>query len=164
MELVRSNEFMVHRVVLARMAAEAYVRLFWWFVLPGPLFGIILLAVSREPLIQAIGAFGCIWPATIPFRAYLITWKLGRRLYAKQTVLTAVDEGLLFDAEDNHFRIAYAGLRSAYVRHGMVVMNTKRYQVLLVPTSAFSGDDGSLFLRVLSEHGVGVNQKSFLEL
>ncbi len=144
------------------MAAEAYVRIFWWFILPGPLFGIVVLIFAHDPTLQAIGALGCIWPATIPFRAYLISWKVGRRMYGHPTTVTAVDEGLLFDSSDEHFKIAYSGLRNAYVRHGMVVMNTKRYKALFVPMSAF--DDGGAFLRVLSEHGVRVNQKVFLEV
>ena len=163
MELLRSQEFTIHRVIVARMAAEAYVRLFWWFILPGPLFGLIILIFFRDPLIQAVGALGCTWPLTIPFRAYLITSKMARRMYSHPTTLVAMDKGLLFVGEMNTFKADYFSLRNAYIRHGMMIVNTKKYAVLLIPTSAFE-DGGKEFFKVLSEHGVRVNQKAFLEL
>jgi hypothetical protein len=165
MELLRSKEFTIHRVIVARMAAEAYVRLFWWFILPGPLFGIIVLMFSREPVIQAVGALGCVWPMTIPFRAYLITAKMARRLYSHPTTLVATDTSLLFIGEVNKFKADYTALRNAYIRHGMIVINTKRYAVLLVPVIAFGSEKETVpFMKVLSEHGVRVNRKSILEL
>ena len=164
MELIRSKEFTIHRVIVARMTAEAYVRLFWWFILPGPLFGVIVLIFFHDPWIQAIGAFGCVWPATIPFRAYLITAKMAKRLYGHPTTVVATDSSLLFIGTNN-FKADYSILRNAYLRHGMIVINTKRYAVLLVPVSAFGEQkDAVPFMKVLADHGVRVNQKTFLEL
>ena len=163
MELLKSEKFTIHRVIVARMAAEAYVRLFWWFILPGPLFGLIVLLFFHEPLIQAIGALGCVWPLTIPFRAYLITAKMARRLYSHPTVVVATDTSLLFIGDVNRFKVDYAALRNAYVRHCMIIINTRKYAVLLVPVSAFDGNPKP-FLKALADHGVHVNRKSFLEL
>jgi hypothetical protein len=162
---MRSQEFTVHRVVLARMTAEAYVRLFWWFILPGPLFGIVLLIMAPDPTLKAIGALGCVWPATIPLRAYLSTAKLAKRLYSHPTTVVAMDQGLLFLGATNSFKARYDSLRNAYVRHGMIVINTKRYAVLLIPISAFecSGRSSEL-MKTLAEHGVRVNEESFLEV
>jgi len=163
MELIRSKEFTLPRVLVARMTAEAYVRLFWWFILPGPLFGLILMIFGQDPMMKAVGALGCIWPATIPLRAYLITAKTSRRLYAHATTIVATDASLLFIGELNHFKADYRSLRNAYVRHGIVVINTRRYAVLLIPVSAFGGD-AAPFMKVLADHGVRVNEKSSLEL
>lgn len=163
MELLRSEEFTVHRVIVARMTAEAYVRLFWWFILPGPLFGLLLLMFFREQIIQAIGALGVVWPMTIPFRAYVITTKVAKRLYGQPTQVIATDTSLLFVSEASKFKADYVTLRNAYIKHSMVVINTKRYAVLLIPVSAFGGNTDP-FMKVLAEHGVRVNQRSFLEL
>ena len=165
MELLRSEEFTIHRVIVARMTAEAYVRLFWWFILPGPLFGIIILMTFRDPLIHAIGALGCVWPLTIPFRAYLITAKMARKMYGQPTRVVATDTSLLFVGAHASFKADYSTLRNAYVRHGMIVINTRRYAVLLVPVIALGDDKGvQAFMKVLSDHGVKVNQKTILEI
>jgi hypothetical protein len=164
MELLRSEEFTVHRVIVARITAEAYVRQFWWFILPGPLFGILLLIFFHEPMIQAFGALGCVWPLTIPFRAYLLTFGLGKRM-SKPTTLLVMEEGLFFQNPDGGFKIRFGALRNAYIRHGMLILNSKRFSVLLIPVTAFSGEGGkNKFLKLLEEHGVRVNQKSFLEI
>lgn len=162
---MRTKEFTIHRVLVARMAAEAYVRLFWWFILPGPLFGVIMIAAFSDPMIKAIGALGCVWPATIPFRAYLITSKMARQRYSHPTTVIATDESLLFISEESKYKADYIALRNAYVLHGMVVINTKRYALMLIPLSAF--DDSSsvqTFMKILGDHAVRVNQKSVLEL
>ena len=163
MELLKSEPFTIHRVIVARMAAEAYVRLFWWFILPGPLFGIIILLLFREPYIQAVGALGCVWPMTIPFRAYLISAKASRSMYSMETRLVATEESLVLLTPYKSFGASYSKLRNAYVRHGMVVINTRRYAVLLVPVSALNNNPAP-FLKILGEHGVRVNQKAILEL
>jgi len=165
MELMRTKEFTIHRVLVARMAAEAYVRLFWWFIVPGPLFGVVMIAAFPDPIFKAIGALGCMWPATIPFRAYLITSKMARRLYSHPTTVIATDESLLFIGEHSKFKADYFSLRNAYVLHGMVVINTKKYALMLIPLSAFDEENSvQKFMQILGEHGVRVNQKSVLEL
>ena len=163
-DLFRSQPFVVNRVALARAAAEAYVRQFWWFILPGPLFGLIVLIFAQEPYEQAFAALLAIWPATIPFRAYVITAPLARRL-SKPTTMVATDEALLFSNEGSKFMIEYAALRHATIRHGMVVIRTRRFDALILPFSAFADEaEQQEFLNLLQEHGVRTGGKAFLEV
>lgn len=163
MELLRSEPFTVSRVQLARAAAEAYVRNFWWFIVPGPVFGLVVVAVSNDRLLQAIGALGVLWPISIPTRAYFITSGIARRL-SKPTTLLLVDEGLLFEGERAQLRVGYGSLRSVSVRHDVFVLSTRRYEAIVVPLGAFAEPDQARFLSILQERGVRVNAKGFLEL
>ena len=154
MDLLESKEFTVHRVVVARITAEEYARQFWWFIAPGPMFGIVLLLFMRDPLFQAIGALGCVWPLTIPFRAYFISARLAKAL-SQPTKMKMEEEGITFLSPYKSFYLPYKSLRSVTERHGHVILNTKRYTTMLMPIAALNAhaDD---FYRIVREHGVPV--------
>lgn len=163
MVLLRSEPFTVSRVEVARTAAEAYVRSFWWFIIPGPLFGLAVVALSQNPQLQAIGMLGVFWPLSIPARAYFISGGLARRL-STPTVVSAMEDGLYFSGERAQFKIGYSSLRRAEVRHGSYVLRTRRFEALVIPGSAFPGAAGEQFLRILGEHGVVSTQTPVIGL
>lgn len=164
MELFRSQEFIVPRVVLARAAAEAYVRQFWWFILPGPIFGLAMMLFAREPYEQAFASLLFMWPISIPFRAYVLTGALARRL-RKPTTMVATEDALLFSNEDSKFKVGYDVLRQATVRNGMLVFRSRRFDAILIPLTAFKDEeDQRTFLKILAEHGVRTTGKGFLEI
>lgn len=164
MTLFSSQPFTVPRVVLARAAAEAYVRQFWWFILPGPLFGLVMMLFAREPYEQAFASLLFMWPISIPFRAYVLTGGLARKL-KKPTTMVATDKALLFSNEDSKFLVRYEVLRQATVRNGMLVLRSRRFDAIIVPLRAFKDDEGQrAFLQVLSSHGIRTTGKGFLEI
>lgn len=163
MELLRSQPFTVSRVALARAAAEAYFRSFWWFVVPGPLFGLVLLVLSPDRTIKAIAALGVLWPASIPARAYFLTSGLAKRL-SKPTTLIVLPEGLFFSGETAQFKVVFDALRSIRERYGMFVMRTKKYDAILVPVEAFPEGSRDRFMEILRSHGIREESKTFLEL
>lgn len=152
MDLLESQEFTVHRVVVARITAEEYARQFWWFIAPGPMFGIVLVLFMRDPLFQAIGALGCVWPLTIPARAYFITAGLAKAL-SQPTKMKMTEEGIAFLSPFKSFWMPFQTLRVVTERHGYVILNTKRFRTMLMPKSAL-GERAYDFYRILKEHGV----------
>jgi hypothetical protein len=153
MDQLESKEFTVHRVVVARITAEEYARQFWWFIAPGPMFGIVLLLFMRDPLFQAIGALGCVWPLTIPFRAYFISARLANAL-SMTTKMKLVEDGITFLSPLKSFYIPYKSLRNVTERHGYIILNTKRFTTMLMPKSALEEPQVSDFYRIVKEHGV----------
>lgn len=123
-----------------------------------------MMLFAREPYEQAIASLLFMWPISIPFRAYLITAPLARRL-RKPTTMVATDEALLFSNEDSKFLVRYDVLRQATVRNGMLVLKSRRLDAIIVPLAAFRDEaDRDTFMAVLNEHEVRTHGKGFLEI
>jgi hypothetical protein len=106
--------------MLARLAAEEYVRSFWWFVIIPPLFGMVAM-FSGNRVIYAIGLFGLFWPFTIPARAVLTGWKAGGFFSQPVTVRIEGEMLLFFGAGDRGMKLHLASVRKVVDRNGYVL-------------------------------------------
>jgi hypothetical protein len=76
----------------------------------------------------------------------------------------ATEDGLYFESPHSRFKVSYSGLRNAQLRHGMILLQTRRVRTIIIPSSAFPGEDLKQFFELLASHGVRVDAKSFLEI
>jgi hypothetical protein len=113
--------FRVPRFILGRLAAEQYIRSFWWFVAIPPAFGVVCL-FSGSQVLYAIGTFGILWPATVPARAVVITRK-SARFFSQPTRLHISDKTVYFshDAGDG-MKLSLASVRKIEERHGYILL------------------------------------------
>ena len=135
-----SKRYQISRVELARLAAEEYVRSFWWFLGITPLFGIVAL-VTTTGLLQVIGWFAILWPFSIPARAVISSSRAGK-LFAKGTWFKLEDGVLYFHGDDGKgMKLTLRGVRDAVMRGEFLVLRTRRYGIVPIPVGAVSQDE-----------------------
>ncbi|HWD39441.1 MAG TPA: hypothetical protein VG944_11370 [Fimbriimonas sp.] len=133
--------FRIPRTILARLSAEVYVRMFWWFILVPPLFGALALYLGAG-LMQVIGIFGIMWPLTIPARAVLGGWKAGT--FFSQGVSLEARDGILYfhGADGRGMKLALSSIRKVEERHGYVLLIFGIGNFVAIPSAAL-GDEKS---------------------
>jgi hypothetical protein len=126
------GSYRIPRYLLARLAAEEYVRQFWWFVLIIPTFGIVA-AVFGSGLLQVIGYFAILWPATIPARSILGAWRTGT--FFSDGVDLALSEGnLLFTGKlGKGMKLKLSSVRSVQKRYGFLMLRFGIGEFVAVP-------------------------------
>ncbi len=136
-----TDTFRIPRYVLARLAAEEYVRQFWWFVLIVPLFGAVAF-VWGSGLLQAIGILGILWPVTIPARAILGGWKAGT-FFSSGVRLSMDDEALYFAGSNGKgMKLSRSSVRKVVERHGFLIVRFGVGEFVAVPLEALGDRKG----------------------
>jgi hypothetical protein len=128
----RTEPFRIPRYVLIRVAAEEYVRTYWWFVLITPVFGLLAI-FSGVYLLQVIGIFAALWPLTIPARAALTGWKSGS-FFEKPSSLELVDDELLFHGENGRgMKLSVPSIRAVIERNGFLIVKFGIGEFVAIP-------------------------------
>ena len=145
-----STPYRIPRTILARLAAEEYVRSFWWFVAVVPLFGMVSLVVGSG-LIQVIGMFAVLWPLSIPARAVLTGWKAGG--FFSDGVSAELRDGKLYIHGQNGKGMVLDAdrVRRVVERHGYLLVQFGIGNFVAIPASAL-GDRKAEFEAQLSCH------------
>ena len=157
--VIETQPYVVPRLRLAYIAAEEYVRSFWFFVLGIPLGGVALVAFGDRSM-QVIGMFALLWPFSIPARAILITNKASR-LFASGAWMRAGEEEIEFlgtkpGANGKPLRMAISRdlIRDVVTRQGMYLVRTYRLNFAPVDPSAFRDEPSrDAFIRSLNQTG-----------
>ncbi len=92
---IETAPFRVGRTELALLAAQTYLRWFWWVILPPLIVGLVLLFVGGTPFMRMLGAFFLAWPLTVVGRAFLLTSPLAKRMM-RPTRMTSDGTEILF--------------------------------------------------------------------
>ena len=128
----RTEPFRIPRYILIRLAAEEYVRTFWWFVLITPLFGLLAL-FSGIAVLQVVGSFAVIWPLTIPARAALTGWKAGS-FFEHPSSMELDDEDLVFHGQNGKgMRLSTARIRKVLERNGFLIVKFGVGEFVAIP-------------------------------
>jgi hypothetical protein len=139
--------FRIPRYLLARLAAEEYVRQFWWFVLVIPLFGALMMVLGTG-LLRWIGYFALAWPITIPTRAVLGGWKAGT-FFSSDVQLAADDENLYFAGPNGKgMKLAMGSVRKVIERHGFLILRFGIGEFVAIPREALGEKEGVLVDRI----------------
>lgn len=133
--LLRSERYLISRTELAKLAAEEYIRKYWFIIIPIPLTGLLLLVTSTG-LTQAFGLMALMWPITIPARSVLGSSKPAK-LFTQGVVLSA-DEDALYFAGDNGkgFKLDLGSVGDLEVRGAYLLIRMRRLAFVPVPISA----------------------------
>jgi hypothetical protein len=150
---IETRPYTIPHLRFAYLAAEEYVRTFWFFVVAVPLGGVVLL-LTGERTLQAIGFFAVLWPMSIPARAILIT-RRASKLFSRGVVMRSGAEGVEFVAQAqgaNGKRLRMAvpkgAIRGIVVRQGVLLLRTYRQQIAPIAPDAFANDaDREAFVR-----------------
>lgn len=138
-----TEPYRIPRYLLARLAAEEYVRRFWWFVLIVPLSGLIMMMIGSG-LMQVIGMFAVLWPVTIPARAVLGGWKAGT-FFSSGVRLSVDDEFLYFAGKnDKGMKLRIASVRSFVERYGFLILRFGIGEFVAIPLEALGDQRTSL--------------------
>jgi hypothetical protein len=137
---IQSDTYTVPRAELAMLAAREYLRLFWWYVLIVPLFGLVLVLFA-EGIVRAIGGIALLWPFSIPARSVMASGKAGR-LFADGCHMEADEERIVFygNAERQprlRFVIKLDQVRALIDRGEYLLVRTMRYGFAPIKVSAF---------------------------
>lgn len=133
------------------IASGEYLRAFWWFVLPVPLFGALAFMFGGTQIMKGVGLFAILWPLSIPARAVLATSKAGR-LFENGVHLSADDENLYFHGVDGSgLRLRIDSVRDAVRRPGFVVLRLRSLGFVPVLESALDAPDE--FIRLFGRSG-----------
>jgi hypothetical protein len=135
-----SKKYRVSRIVLARLAAEEYVRTFWWFVLIIPIFGVICLAFGSG-LLQVIGFMAVLWPFSIPARAVLSSSKAAK-LLTRGTWVKLENGTFFFSAEDGKgLKLSLSSVRDVVVRGDYALVRMRRFGFIPIARAALAEGD-----------------------
>jgi hypothetical protein len=143
-----TREYRLGRQQLSLAAAQAYFLTFWWVIAGVPLGGLLLLLLTRDPVMQVCGLISLLWPITIPARAYIVTSKSSRQ-FTKPTTLFLAEDALVFQANDdtgrrlnleNVYRIDRRGGLYFVTMLGSKGIIALTLAQLFVPADAFIGE------------------------
>jgi hypothetical protein len=124
--------FRVSRFVLSRLAAEQYIRAFWWFVAIPPLFGVLCL-FSGSQVLFSLGMFGILWPVSVPARAVLISRKAGR-FFSQPTWVRQEGYTLYFSHESGSgMKLSLGSVRKIDERHGYLLLTYGIGEFVAIP-------------------------------
>lgn len=142
-----TDTFRIPRYLLARLAAEEYVRQFWWFVLVVPLFGAVMMILGSG-IMKLIGYFALAWPLTIPVRAVLGGWKAGG--FFSSGVLLGMDEENLYFAgtKGKGMKLPLGSVRKAIQRNGFLILRFGIGQFVPIPEAALGDREQELLERL----------------
>lgn len=133
---IRTRSFSVTRLQLAYLAAEEYVRTFWWYVAIVPVFGLLAVIFGRGP-VQTLGFLGLLWPISIPARAIFSTTKASRLLRDGVFVSTNDDYLLVHGRGGEGLKLEFVAVRGAVERQGHLLIRTRRFGFIPIALSAF---------------------------
>lgn len=143
--LIRSEPFTLPRVVVARLAAEVYVRKLWFLLVPWVIIGGLMMTLSTDSRMKAIGMLLAFWPFTIPARAYFVT-RRASSAFAKPIWVSIDGDYVLFHKEDGTgFKLSIPRISSVMELHGFFVIFVGYAKILFIPTGAFSDADRDRF-------------------
>lgn len=124
-----------------RVAAEEYLRRFWWVILGVPVSGLLMLLLIDHPVVKYLGFVGVCWPLTIPARAVLITNKKARRL-ARPTWVSVEDDAIYFhDESGGGTKIPFSivsGLRNS---GDLYVIQTRNFSFTVMPSESLASEE-----------------------
>jgi hypothetical protein len=125
--------FQIPRYILARLAAEIYVRSFWWFIIIPPVFGVICL-FSGSQLLYGVGMLGVLWPITIPARAAFISAAAGKFFSKPVRVVLSANTLYFYGSESRGMKLSLANVRKIEERHGYILLIYGIGQFAAIPT------------------------------
>ena len=130
-----TSEFRIDRYRFVFLAASEYVRSFWWFILPVPLFGIIA-AIWGYSYLKALGVLALLWLLTIPSRAFLATSR-GSRLFVRGATALLDEDRIYFKAnEGKGVMVPRTSLRDVVDRGQFFIVRTRRLGILPIPKTS----------------------------
>jgi len=135
-----TSEYRIDRYRFVFLAAAEYLRGFWWFVLPVPLFGLIAV-IFGQGFLQGIGFMALLWPLTIPSRSFLATSR-GSRLFVQGATALLDDDRIYFRAaEGKGVMVPRTSLRDVADRGSFFIVRTRRLGILPIPKAALLGPE-----------------------
>lgn len=143
MKPIVSRPFRVPRVVLARLAAEQYIRTMGWMIVSVPLFGLFAVLMPFGDMVRLTGWVCVTWPLTIPMRGYFVTRKVARRM-AKLHHLEVRDEDLYLVPEEGAepgLKLRRESIHSIRQRSMWLVIASRKFQMVVVDASALDAQD-----------------------
>lgn len=151
---LRTKTFQVRPAQVARVAAIVYVRQLWFAIIGFPLFGIYLISVAKDPLLQYVALVSILWPLTIPGRSYLVTRRSAATLL-RPTFVTVEDGFLLFHAvEGKGLKIGLDRILGTFVSGDVLVLNVRYLRFALIPLDAFESEaDRTVLLEAIHDAG-----------
>jgi hypothetical protein len=139
--LIESRVFRVPRFIVARLAAEQYVRQFWWMFVGIPLGGLMLLLVSPPGPMRGIALLAVLWPITIPLRSVLVARRAHPAL-SEGVSLRADEETFYFvRPEGGGMKLARRAVARIRRRHGYLIFEMRRPGFIPVPEDALDPED-----------------------
>lgn len=153
--VIQTAPYKISRLRLAYVAAEEYLRSFWFFAAAVPLGGLAFLLFGTGVL-KIIGAFALMWPFSIPARAIMITSRAAK-LFTTGVVMRLGEEEIEFlgttpGAKGLPLRMAFptGRIRDAVTRQGVLIVRTYRHDFAPVDPAAFATDaDRKAFMRAI---------------
>lgn len=137
-ESVTTAPFTLTNVQVGLIVTELYLRMFWWMIVPVPLFG--LLAMAFGPAwIKGFAWLCLLWPLVLPARARLVSMNLAKYVRIP-TIFSVTPQAFQFyhDAQDGFF-MQRSRVRSALILQNHLVFLTKSFKTSIpVPVNAFS--------------------------
>jgi hypothetical protein len=155
---IRTEEYQVSRSEMMLLAAREYVRIFWWYILITPIFGVLALIFGGGPL-QLIGMIAILWPFSIPARAVISSSKASR-LFSRGCHMEADDkEAIFYGVQANpkrlRFRLSYNDIRSVGRLQDLVVLRTRMLGAVPIRIGAFSSESQAESFIDLVEAAIG---------
>lgn len=143
---IETSPYRLSRTQLGYLAAEEYVRSFWYWVIALPIFGVLGLLFTSG-IIQAISLMAILWPLSIPARGILTTSRAAR-LFTQGVRLVAHDDRLEFIGENPgpngrplRMLVPIEQVRDVVVRQGVLLVRTYRLAFAPVLPTAFQAPD-----------------------
>lgn len=139
-EPLRTRPYRISRASLAYLAAEEYVRRFWWVVGIVPAFGVGVLLLLDHPTARVMGMTALLWPVSIPARGVIAALRQGRR-FDHEVFLEATPEMLRFHrADGGGWKLRTAAVRRVARFQGFLVLRLSGLGFVPVPLHAFESD------------------------
>ena len=136
-----TSEYRLTRFQISQTMALQYIRTFWWILISVPVFGVLCFALSTDLVIRACGLICLLWPFSIPARSFIVTSKASRQLL-KPTTLFLTEDGIALSASDGTgMKLKTSSVRSIRRSGAVLVVQTMKLGLMLVPTNAFLNDD-----------------------
>ncbi|MCB8932829.1 MAG: hypothetical protein M9921_15330 [Fimbriimonadaceae bacterium] len=139
-EPLRTRPYRISRASLAYLAAEEYVRRFWWIVGIVPAFGVGTLLLLDHPMAKVFGMTAVLWPISIPARGVIAAIRQGKR-FDHEVFLEAGPDLLRFHrADGGGWKLRTGAVRRVARFQGFLVLRLSGLGFVPVPLNAFESE------------------------